>query len=114
MAEREKFEKFATEHLIHFSASLEKHKDIGEYLEGAMVACYLTWQAATKAAVPQWIPVSERLPEDGANVLIFDKFGTHGSIYTLNYYDGFMLKHKGVTHWMPLPSTEAIEKGGDK
>ena len=67
-------------------------------------------KAAKAQAVPQWIPVSERLPTDGANVLIFDKFGTHGSIYTLEYYDGFMLNHKGVTHWMLLPGAPEQNK----
>ena len=61
-------------------------------------------------AVPEWIQVSERLPMDGENVLIFDKYCTHGSIYTLMYYDGFMLKHKGVTHWMPLPAAPEQQK----
>ncbi len=51
-----------------------------------------------------WIPVSERLPFDGESVLIFDKGGTYGAIYTLQYYDDFILRHKYVTHWMPLPA----------
>ena len=46
MTQREEFEKFAADHLVMLGASLEKHAEIGEYLDGAMVACYLTWKAA--------------------------------------------------------------------
>ena len=120
MTEREKF---AKEYSLHAGISVEsiKFDDYGTpYIDtpyvttvipNAMVqAAYWGWKAAKTQAVPQWIPVSERLPTDGANVLIFDKFGTHGSIYTLKYYDGFMLNHKGVTHWMLLPGAPEQNK----
>lgn len=54
-------------------------------------------------AVPQWIPVSERLPYDDELVLVYDSEGTHGHVYTLRVYKQFFDKFKCVTHWMPLP-----------
>ena len=98
MTQREEFEKWFFENGFLKSATI-----------GEKMLMLQAWKAAKEQAVPEWIPVSERLPMDGENVLIFDKYCTHGSIYTLMYYDGFMLKHKGVTHWMPLPEAPEIK-----
>ena len=99
MTQREEFEKWFFENGFLKSATI-----------GEKMLMLQAWKAAKQQAVPEWIPVSERLPMDGENVLIFDKYCTHGSIYTLMYYDGFMLKHKGVTHWMPLPAAPEQNK----
>ena len=99
MTQREEFEKWFFENGFLKSATI-----------GEKMLMLQAWKAAKQQAVPEWIPVSERLPMDGENVLIFDKYCTHGSIYTLMYYDGFMLKHKGVTHWMPLPAAPEQQK----
>ena len=60
-------------------------------------------EAAKAQAVQEWIPVSERLPDDDDLVLVYDSEGTHGYIYTLRVYREFFDKFKCVTHWMPLP-----------
>ena len=106
MTQREEFEGWAE--LNCYILDLDKD---GDYENDLTFCSFEAWQAAkARAARPQWIPVSERLPMDDENVLIFDKYCTHGSIYTLMYYDGFMLKHKGVTHWMPLPAAPEQKK----
>jgi len=61
----------------------------------------------------RWIPVGERLPEEGQQVL-----STDGEEYYLDYYakwDGKELSFCGtlswtVTHWMPLPSTPEVQE----
>ena len=57
--------------------------------------------------VPKWIPVTERLPKDGAEVLAFNKTGF---AYVDCWADGKWKinsmvdeEHEIVTHWMPLP-----------
>ena len=65
----------------------------------------------------KWIPVSERLPDAGTNVLVFCKGCDYSSILTFRhdrygnlefmYQDdcGYWRKafRAEVTHWMPLP-----------
>ena len=46
----------------------------------------------------QWIPVSERLPEDGLTFFGWHKAGV--LIMTVNVFD----EMDDVTHWMPMPS----------
>ena len=72
----------------------------------------------------RWIPVSERLPEDGESVLIAvdSAFAPYCHVYeafhhsaatqwaTANglYFHG--VEYARVTHWMPLPKPPEVEK----
>lgn len=73
------------------------------------------------ATVPgKWIPVSERMPEDGQHIIIFcdDAF-----VLSAQYRDGeffdvvrdgdefFETTSRCVTHWMPLPAAPQEVKG---
>lgn len=66
--------------------------------------------------VPKWIPVTERLPESGANVLVcvtdrIDNVKLEKAYLLAQYCveDGWILEMwpdietPNVTHWMPLP-----------
>lgn len=53
---------------------------------------------------PHWIPIEERLPEEGQVVFIYTK---HGSVSSVTYKDGAfnlneVLEAINVTHWMPI------------
>ncbi len=55
-----------------------------------------------------WISVKDRLPEDKAEILIFDDYAKHISIgYKTNnlFFDliDFTMTPANVSHWMPLP-----------
>jgi hypothetical protein len=57
---------------------------------------------ANGVTVQEWIPVSERLPEDGVQVLACTK---HGKAFSAHCERG-RFRVSGsvtVTHWMPLP-----------
>ena len=62
-----------------------------------------------------WVPVSERLPEEFATVLVVisTPSGSHVSFMSRHAQDGFWQHADGdideinVTHWMPLPEPPA-------
>jgi len=61
----------------------------------------------------EWIPVTERLPEDGSDVLAYLKYANNSRISAANYYKGtwqdcvmdrlYLTEEGFVTHWMYLP-----------
>ena len=67
----------------------------------------LGYDAGRKENKPRWIPVTERLPEDGHWVLVW---GHHQKIPTMMFresgawIDDQFEFHTTVTHWMPLPT----------
>lgn len=68
-------------------------------------ACRMGMEALKRT---RWIPCSERLPEAGAEVLVFSR--SRG--IAVDYYDRCLFGYADVTHWMPLP--EPPEEGGNE
>ena len=71
------------------------------------IADYLIDHGVT---VQEWISVTERLPEDWADVLILSRFGfLEMAVYTgapgkwRVGWNGDMLEANSITHWMSLP-----------
>ena len=64
----------------------------------------------------KWISVSERLPENGSNVLGYSYDEDGSRIFPANYDNGwwhdcfFNIRIITVTHWMPLPEPPKEEK----
>lgn len=61
---------------------------------------------ANGVTIPQWIPVSERLPKEDERVLVWLGAGeiTYTQIDTDRLHKGKWRRwSKHVTHWMPLP-----------
>lgn len=88
-----------------------------EYEDPFTQFAWVAWQAAK--AQPQWIPVSERLPEYGTNVLIVvdgeteaenqvfefksGKWSSSG-FFESNKDDGRYYYVREVEYWAPLPA----------
>jgi hypothetical protein len=54
--------------------------------------------------IPQWIPVTERLPADGMQVLACTKHGKAFSAHYDHFWGKWSVSHTGkITHWMTLP-----------
>ena len=53
---------------------------------------------------PQWIPVSERLPDNDKSVLISNSHGVTKAWWNGRFWSSIAVKkYKTVTAWMPLP-----------
>ncbi|HBU5870847.1 TPA: DUF551 domain-containing protein [Klebsiella pneumoniae] len=90
-------------------------KDEAEYVEGwnacraAMLATAHQLPGSDPATVPgKWIPVSERMPEDRAQVILWDaEIGEvtsgHYSHKTQTFYHCGDAIENEITHWMPPP-----------
>lgn len=62
-------------------------------------ACILAVAALREQEERRWIPVTERLPDIGIEVLVYSE----DDGICVDYYDGASFGYYGVTHWMPLP-----------
>ena len=69
------------------------------------------YEAGKKDAEPKWIPVTERLPESGQQVIRYHGLAWNPKITLAFYYNGDEERYGwcDVTHWMPIllePPTE--------
>ena len=90
--------------------------------------CFLAGYQAAKdqladadKVMPQWISVKDRLPPDGAKVLLIvfgdihygwiDQSPSDPTEYCLYFSNTYIDKgHHALTHWMPLPEPPKEEK----
>lgn len=69
--------------------------------------------AGYSAAQPQWIKCSERMPENGREVLAIGDMGHSRSQMVSAFLDRYWTwfdNNETVTHWMPLPEPPQEEK----
>ena len=52
---------------------------------------------------PGWIPVTERLPEQGQEVIVYDGGVLKPKVYCYLFWNPNYDNWARVTHWMPLP-----------
>ena len=75
--------------------------------------------AAVSELLPRWIPVSERLPADGQEVLAWNNGGQcekpwQGCVLCEHTKNGEWREfqerdlYPGITHWMPLPEPPEV------
>jgi hypothetical protein len=73
--------------------------------------------AAPAAQVPKWIPITERLPDDHAHILVYwgpDEFEKMSIAWNIDRKEWEKAQESRWLHWMPLPAGPyaAIGKGG--
>lgn len=109
---KKNIEKYRTSHLSHVRLPAIKR----EAKEVINDICFAIDCAPTVQSEPKWIPVSERLPEEGVQVLVTDDAGGLATIdvdcgYFDEEYGRFEWFHsQNVTAWMPLPEPWKGEK----
>ena len=86
--------------------AIEELQQQVEHYHGCMNDWFETAQEY-KAAVPKWIPVTERLPEDDIVCIltngISDAIGYRGKVFGWHLIWTDYVVESEVTHWMPLP-----------
>lgn len=53
--------------------------------------------------LPMWIPVTERLPEQGQEVIVYDGGVLKPKVFCYLFWNPNYDNWARVTHWMPLP-----------
>lgn len=116
MTQREEFEKALREMKIDAFHSLELNDNGNGYKNISTTILFAGFRLGLKAAkvqaVPQWIPVSERLPENEGTYFCLGHNGTPFVCLLRNKkYEGYVWLRNtgtrvvdGITHWMPIPS----------
>lgn len=96
----------AADAIEELQKDLERSKDFEAFWQHEAEEALKKFQVAISNK-PRWIPVTERLPEDGTEVLAFNKTGfayvdcwTDGKWKINSMVDE---EHESVTHWMQLP-----------
>ena len=51
----------------------------------------------------RWIPVEERLPERGQEVIAFSGGYLEPKVFAYHFWSEKFSSWQGITHWMPLP-----------
>lgn len=51
----------------------------------------------------KWIPVTERLPEQGQEVIVYNGGGLEPKVFCYLFWNPNYDNWARVTHWMPLP-----------
>ena len=114
MTQREEFEGWAESNC--YILGLDEY---GDYENNLTFSAFDGYKAAKAQAVPQWIPVSERLPEhkDGMWSDPVIAMSDTGDVFRLSYCGGWQRTSSfmdsgssNVTHWMPLPAAPEIIK----
>ena len=54
-------------------------------------------------AVSEWIPVSERLPEQGQEVIVYSGGVLKPTVFASQFWNKHYDSWARITHWMPLP-----------
>ncbi len=58
-----------------------------------------------------WISVQDRLPDDGKELLVYEKyFGYFVAAYNDGYWTNFLFNNPEVTHWRELPDPPRMEE----
>ena len=94
-------QKFYADGFTECEKVLQTLKEDPNEAEAEMLATMQhTIPAECEGAKDKWIPVSERLPEEGQEVLIYSK---HDWVIADTYNGPHEPWEKSVTHWQPLP-----------
>lgn len=59
-------------------------------------------------AEPKWIPVKEKLPERGQEVIVFSGGVLKPEIFSYHFWSPEYNSWQNITHWMPMPGAPIV------
>ena len=68
---------------------------------------------ANGVTIQKWIPVTERLPEQGQEVIVFSGGVVKGSVFAYHFWNKDFQSWQHITHWMPMPEPPSGERRTD-
>ena len=69
---------------------------------------------ANGVTIQKWIPVTERLPEYGQEVIVYSGNVLKPVVYGVHYWNKEFNSWAHITHWMPLPEPPSGERRTDE
>ena len=114
MADREKLIELLGEDTCHrdgcYDCDYDGDRDACiEYLKISMAdhllanGVRLKENQATSDENKRWIPVTERLPERGQEVIVFSGGYLKPNVFAYHFWSSEFNSWQGITHWMPMP-----------
>ena len=83
----------------------------GEIIPEGMLACPNCLVVSKRQATEnKWIPVRERLPERGQEVIVYAGGILEPFVYAYCFWNKDYCSFQHITHWMPLPEPPKEEK----
>ena len=68
-----------------------------------MMQHYLRKAVTDNNVGSKWIPVTERLPERGQEVIVFSGGYLKPNVFAYHFWSSEFNSWQGITHWMPMP-----------
>ena len=70
---------------------------------GSFAEWLAEYLVANGVTVQEWIPVGERLPERGQQVIAYSGYAWKPKVFSTTFYDKDDYGWLAVSHWMPMP-----------
>ena len=90
----------AIEVITHFDKHIIPCDEYGYRIDSDLMEAHLM---AAKALRNEWIPVTERLPEHGQEVIVYSGNILKPTVFAYQFWNPKYDSWKHITHWMPLP-----------
>lgn len=76
----------------------------------AMEEAYKKGYARGQEEARKWIPVEERLPQRGQEVIVCSGDYLEPKVFAYRFWSEKFSSWKGITHWMPMPEMPKEER----
>lgn len=76
---------------------------VGDNFQRGFIEKIAAHLIANGVTVQQWIPVTERLPKPGQEIIVYDGGVQKPKVFAYQFWNKEYDSWARITHWMPLP-----------